>query len=321
MSSVTIHDIARRAKLNSSTVSRALRGNPCVREATRRLIRQIADELGYVPDLNARNLADGRTRRVAFLMNSLYNEIERDPASLVNRLLDESGYSMMILLSSGSKEIFLQRLDQLAQKLCDGALIIPSGGLNEPDVLRKLESLRCPVVFIDRWPAKSSFPAVTTDHAEAMRRLFECAVQEGFDASFVHLPKSNSASVARRKGLLSLLKERKEPFFCEKSDLREWLKQNPCRKLCIFANGFPEPSFYNDVFTDGVVRPPAFFACGFDRVQPEAVIYYDRMYICIQDFQSIGRSAAAMLTALLEGKPLEQRLCQIPPLEIRKIGG
>ncbi|MGH2541357.1 MAG: LacI family DNA-binding transcriptional regulator, partial [Ardenticatenaceae bacterium] len=53
---VTLRHVARAAGYSVTTVSRALNGFPDVNEATRRHIAAVACELGYTPNLNARQL-------------------------------------------------------------------------------------------------------------------------------------------------------------------------------------------------------------------------------------------------------------------------
>lgn len=57
----TIKDVAAAAGVTAGTVSRALRGDPRVIEATRRRIVEAAERLGYRPNLQARGLQTGRT--------------------------------------------------------------------------------------------------------------------------------------------------------------------------------------------------------------------------------------------------------------------
>lgn len=61
--STTLEDIARRANYSIATVSRALHnpGSPLVSQKTRAIIQQLAEEMGYVPNLSARSLANHRT--------------------------------------------------------------------------------------------------------------------------------------------------------------------------------------------------------------------------------------------------------------------
>lgn len=317
MSTVTIHDIAKRAKLNPSTVSRALRGDPRVREKTREHILALAGEMNYVPNLSARNLADGKTWRIAFLLNSLYSDIEQEPADAANRILDEKGYTAALMLCGNSGEILLRRLDQLAQKFCDGALIIPVS--EDPEIIRKLKALPCPVVFIDRWLEQTGFPAVTTDQKKAVELLFENAEKDGFDAAFVTFGRYNRVSEERLETVLELLKHSGKPFFQTGEELRKWIEKNPHSRLCVFGDSAHPPEFFGGLL-EQAGRPDRLIACGFDRVKPEAAVYYDRLHICIQDFRSIGAKAVSILLDLLEGGKSSGEIHRIPPLGIRTIG-
>ncbi|MGH8261277.1 MAG: LacI family DNA-binding transcriptional regulator, partial [Steroidobacteraceae bacterium] len=58
-------EVARRAGVSLSTVSRALAGHTRISEATRRRVRDIAESLGYHLDVSASNLRTGVTRTIA----------------------------------------------------------------------------------------------------------------------------------------------------------------------------------------------------------------------------------------------------------------
>jgi len=65
---VKMADVARRAGVSVSTVSRALRGVPGVTDETRERIRSIADQLAYVVSPEASGLARGTTGRVGVVV-------------------------------------------------------------------------------------------------------------------------------------------------------------------------------------------------------------------------------------------------------------
>ena len=76
----TSFDIAYRAGVSQSTVSRALRGDPNVSEDTRRRIESIARELKYKVDKNASNLRSQHSNTIAVLF---FEDPSPDP-SLIN---------------------------------------------------------------------------------------------------------------------------------------------------------------------------------------------------------------------------------------------
>jgi LacI family transcriptional regulator len=67
---VTMHEVARHIGVSPMTVSRVLSGNANVRDETRELVQAAIKELGYVPDVAARNLAKGSTVQIGLVYNN-----------------------------------------------------------------------------------------------------------------------------------------------------------------------------------------------------------------------------------------------------------
>lgn len=95
---VTLRTIAGETGLAVTTVSRALSNDPRIAQATRDLVVQTADRLGYVPDRAAQRLRTGRTKVVQVLLNldheflSFSNEI----IGGLSELLSGTGYSVTL---------------------------------------------------------------------------------------------------------------------------------------------------------------------------------------------------------------------------------
>ncbi|AOZ93585.1 LacI family DNA-binding transcriptional regulator [Paenibacillus crassostreae] len=69
--SVTIKDIARLAKVSHTTVSRALNDSPLIKEETKRKIMDLAEQLNYIPDYNARSLVMQKSYTVGVFFTSI----------------------------------------------------------------------------------------------------------------------------------------------------------------------------------------------------------------------------------------------------------
>jgi len=70
----SIRDVADRANVSVSTVSRALNGYTDVSEETRRRVEQIAKDLGYTPNQSAKNLSSKTQKNMALLISGLFFE-------------------------------------------------------------------------------------------------------------------------------------------------------------------------------------------------------------------------------------------------------
>lgn len=79
---VTIRDVAKRAGVAPSTVSRVVADSPSISEKTKRKVRKVMEELSYFPNVNAQGLASNRSKTFglvlplatdAFLPKSLFS--------------------------------------------------------------------------------------------------------------------------------------------------------------------------------------------------------------------------------------------------------
>ena len=99
----TSFDIAYRAGVSQSTVSRALRDSPLVNLETRLKVQAIAKELNYKVDKNARNLRSQETKTVALLLcedhgtgDSLINPFFLSMLGSITRATAKRGYDLLI---------------------------------------------------------------------------------------------------------------------------------------------------------------------------------------------------------------------------------
>ena len=66
---VTARDVAKRAGVSQATVSYVMSGSRPISEATKKRVRKAMDELGYVPNINARSLAGGKVGVIGVLVH------------------------------------------------------------------------------------------------------------------------------------------------------------------------------------------------------------------------------------------------------------
>lgn len=131
--SPTISDVAARAGVSPSTVSRVLNGRPGISEETRSKVLEAAKELGYYPAMAGRGLALGRTENLGFLT---HHRQTLDPGSFYGEILagvdaEARTHGFHVLFSTDTSEKFPamvkeQRVDGLILAGCDipGDLIV-----------------------------------------------------------------------------------------------------------------------------------------------------------------------------------------------------
>lgn len=95
--SPTVEQVAERAKVSVSTVSRALRDIPGISVATRKRVQQAAAELGYAISPSASRLATGRTRTVAVVVPLLSKWFFAEVIAAAGRVLSREGYDVLLV--------------------------------------------------------------------------------------------------------------------------------------------------------------------------------------------------------------------------------
>src|SRR4051812_3775380 len=96
---VTLVDLAERAAVSVATVSRALSGDPQISEATQSRVRQIADDLKYVPNVAARSLVLQSTATFGLMTPDVTDPIHGQVVTGFQQQAAEHGYS--VVLSNG----------------------------------------------------------------------------------------------------------------------------------------------------------------------------------------------------------------------------
>lgn len=101
--SVTIKDVARRARVSVATVSRVLNDKGPVLEETRARIRRTIEQLGYVPHGAARSLITRRTNTIGVLLPDIHGEFFSELIRGIDATVRRSGYHLLVSSSHGDR--------------------------------------------------------------------------------------------------------------------------------------------------------------------------------------------------------------------------
>jgi LacI family repressor for deo operon, udp, cdd, tsx, nupC, and nupG len=158
----TIRDIASRAGVAVSTVSRALSNPDRVSVRTREKIEKIAYELEYVPSTQARSLSSGRTGTVALLVPDVTNPFYFDIVRGTQAQLKAAGYTQLLVDTEEATDVELHTLRRL-RRSTDG-IILAASRLTDQQLTGVAH--QHPLVTINRPSAEA--PTVLLDTADAM---------------------------------------------------------------------------------------------------------------------------------------------------------
>ena len=120
---VTITDIASALGITPSTVSRALAGNPRVKEDTRRAVEAKAREMGYEPNVVASNLRKGQSRIVGIVVPRIHREFFSNVIGGAESILNQAGYNVLICQTLESVDAEAKALRTLKNYRVAGVLL------------------------------------------------------------------------------------------------------------------------------------------------------------------------------------------------------
>lgn len=180
---VRLKDIAARAGVSIMTVSKALRENKQIAATTRERIRQLARQMGYVPDSTARGLRNRTSNLLGVVISSLANPIFNRVVRAIEAHAHEAGYEIILCHPLNNPEREAVCLRRLLSRRVDGIFLSPVYRI-EPDPPAYHELLACgtPVVLLGHpAPFCDSFTGVSTDDLgasyQATRHLLDLGHQ------------------------------------------------------------------------------------------------------------------------------------------------
>lgn len=155
----TIRDIAKRAGVGISTVSRALNNRPDVGEETRRKVMRIVEELGYAPNANAKNLKQRASGLSAIIVRGRRNGFLTGIAEQMTDFGMEMGHQFLIeFIDEGGME--LEAANRLvAEKKLEGIFFLGSSVHGRKD---EVAQLGIPSVFVTVDASSIASPGVSS---------------------------------------------------------------------------------------------------------------------------------------------------------------
>jgi DNA-binding LacI/PurR family transcriptional regulator len=172
---ITSYDVARRAGVSQSAVSRCFKPGASISKTTRAKVVKAATELGYHPNAIAQGLITRRSNLVAVVISSLTNLYYPEVlAELTQRL---GGHGVRVLLFSLSHESDVdQVLQQVWSYRVDGAIV---AARLSPDQIRDFQKRGVPLVLYNRVEKRAACDSVCCDSAGGERLLVGSLLEAG----------------------------------------------------------------------------------------------------------------------------------------------
>lgn len=316
MSRVSIKDIARRADVSHSTVSRALGDSPLVSIATKQRIQRLAREMGYSPDAQARSLVLGRTLTIGIVVTTITDPFIAELVQAIEQTAHEHGYSVLLATSGAEPEREIAAVETLHSKRVDGVIVTSSrvGALYQ----EHLDRLGVPVVLVNSHSVQSgpyTF-SVSVDNRDGGYQAVEHLTRLGHRRiAYVSGPVDHSDNQERHTGYRQALEAAGEPYDPSLVVPGDGFSSGGELALPALVSCDPPPTAafcYNDMTAIGLLRaayqrgldvPGDLSVAGFDDILLASLVSPPLTTVA-QPVARMGRRALKMVLALLESDAL-----------------
>ncbi|MEQ9287864.1 MAG: LacI family DNA-binding transcriptional regulator [Cyclobacteriaceae bacterium] len=317
--SVTIIDLAKELKISPSTVSRALRDHPAIKEQTKVMVRELAKKLGYQPNALALSLLYKKTNNIGIIVPEITSYFFSSIICGIQDVLDPDGQHAIISQSNESYETEIKGVETLLSSRVDGFLISSTFNTRDYSHFEKLRQNDIPLVVFDRDCEGLQVDKVLVDDYDGARQAVEHLISQGCKR-IAHIAGPQNLSIAehRKNGYIDTLKKHNLPVDPELIVQSQFFQMEdgiePARKLMDLKNR-PDAIFaVNDgiaIGTLSVLRekqiqvPGEIAVIGFDN-DPFSSFSYPSLSTIDQPTYEMGMLAARILLKAINS-PQEQR--------------
>ena len=176
-SRVTSTEVAARAGVSRSAVSRVFTPGASASAKTAEKVRTAAAELGYRPNVLARAMVSGRSRIIGVVVAYLDNQFYPEALEKLSNALQEKGYHVLIFLAGNSSDNIDSVVDEILDYQADG--IIAASVALSSDLSKRCRDAGVPVVLFNRSQDDPNLSAVTSDNLSGGRKVAEFLIAGG----------------------------------------------------------------------------------------------------------------------------------------------
>jgi DNA-binding LacI/PurR family transcriptional regulator len=173
----TIKDIAKRAGVSHSTVSRALRGNPLISDETSERIRLVAREMSYHPSAAARSLKTNQTQALGVVVSNIDDPFFSEILQGIEDVAQGEGYSLFISSSQSDTNRERMIVQAMREHRVDGVIICSSSFSTSQS--RQLLEHGVPIVVVNNQAAEDYRYSIYHDDVDGSRQITRYLIELG----------------------------------------------------------------------------------------------------------------------------------------------
>lgn len=325
---ITIKDMAQMLGVSTTTVSNVIHGKEGeVSPATVKRVQELIEKYEYIPNINARNLANNRSKMIGLVMKASQNKYEnfiKDPfggelTGVIESCVHRMGYYTMLYISDNIHEI----INSVSSWNMDGLLLM---GISTADLKELQKKIHKPMVFIDSYFAEGAdgYVNIGIQDFYGMRIVTEYVISQGHRRIAFVADNCEGTDRQRFMGYREALKEagipyKEQDFIMLHPDLdhdaaktfSEVYRRYSDYTALVVASDWYAVQIINELQDRGVKVPEDISVTGFDDNNYSKIIR-PKLTTVRQDVSQKGAAAVECLVKLIEGEKAEDHKTALP---------
>ncbi|PSL16071.1 LacI family DNA-binding transcriptional regulator [Shimia abyssi] len=171
---ITSLQVAERAGVSQSAVSRVFTPGASVSKKTEDKVRKAAAELGYRPNVLARAMVSGKSRIIGLVVAYLDNYFYPEALEILSNDLQERGYHVLVFMASQTAGNIDGVVEEILDYQVDG--IVTASVAMSSDLSQRCAQAKVPVVHFNRFQDGDGVSFVTSDNFQGGRELAQFLV-------------------------------------------------------------------------------------------------------------------------------------------------
>ncbi len=269
-------DVAKKAKVSVTTVSRVLNDEENVRASTRSRVQRVIEELRYYPNLHARSLAGGQSKTFGMIVSNLDNPFFLDVYRTFESLAIQKGFETIVAASHYDPSRLRAILRSMIGRRVAGIAAIVSE--TPPELAGDLTGFDIPVVVYDFAGVGRRVTNIRSNYKHGMRQIVEYLHSLGHRRmAFIAYPVPLGPTEDRRKTFLDTTAERGVQAYVLSANTDAYPGGREAARV-LLDSGFRATAILcvNDITAIGVLKelseggicvPEQVSVTGFDNIQ------------------------------------------------------
>lgn len=191
---ITSADVAQRAGVSQSAVSRVFTPGASASARTIEKVRKVAAELGYRPNVLARAMVSGKSRIIGLVVAYLDNQFYPLALERLSNALQAEGYHILIFTAPNSTDGIDAVMQDLMDYQVDG--IITASVSISSTLADRAEAAGIPVVLFNRGQGDAALSSVTSANVDGGRKVAEFLLAGGHER-IAHIAGWQNSSTGR----------------------------------------------------------------------------------------------------------------------------